>query len=163
MGKGKCAICHFAPIFNGTVPPLFLDSESEVLGVFENPKTKKVDSDKGRGNALLKEKVDFYQYSFKTPTVRNAQLTYPYMHHGEYTTLEQVMEFYNKGGAVGQKLILDNQTLPANSLKLSKKEINQLISFIHSLTDTIGLTKKPAFLPFTSDLKYKNRVVGGEY
>lgn len=163
MGKGKCAICHFAPIFNGTVPPLFLDSESEVLGVFENPKTKKVDSDKGRGNALLKEKVDFYQYSFKTPTVRNAKLTYPYMHHGEYASLEQVMEFYNKGGAVGQKLILDNQTLPANPLKLSKKEINQLISFIHSLTDTIGLTKKPAFLPFTSDLKYKNRVVGGEY
>jgi cytochrome c peroxidase len=85
------------------------------------------------------------------------------MHHGEYASLEQVMEFYNKGGAVGQKLTLDNQTLPSNPLKLSKKEINQLITFINSLIDTSGLTKKPAFLPFTSDLKYKNRVVGGEY
>jgi cytochrome c peroxidase len=163
MGKGKCAICHFAPIFNGTVPPLFSDSESEVLGVFENPNTKKIDKDKGRGNALLKEKVDFYQYSFKTPTIRNAQITFPYMHNGSYSTLEQVMDFYNKGGAVGQKLKLDNQTLPATPLKLSKKEINQMIAFIHSLTDTNGLTKKPAYLPFTNDLKYKNRVVGGEY
>ena len=163
MGKGKCAICHFAPIFNGTVPPLFSDSESEVLGVFENPNTKKIDKDKGRGNALLKEKVDFYKYSFKTPTIRNAQITFPYMHNGSYSTLEQVMDFYNKGGAVGQKLKLDNQTLPATPLKLSKKEINQMIAFIHSLTDTNGLTKKPAYLPFTNDLKYKNRVVGGEY
>jgi cytochrome c peroxidase len=163
IGKGKCAICHFAPLFNGTVPPLFLDSESEVLGVFENPKIKIIDKDKGRGNALLKEKVDFYQYSFKTPTIRNTKITFPYMHNGNYSTLEQVIDFYNKGGAVGQKLKLDNQTLPAKQLKLSKKEINQLIAFINSLTDTNGLTKKPAYLPFTNDLKFKNRVVGGEY
>jgi cytochrome c peroxidase len=124
MGKGKCAICHFAPIFNGTVPPLFIDSESEVLGVFENPKIKKIDKDKGRGNALLKEKVDFYQNSFKTPTVRNAQITFPYMHHGNYNTLEEVLDFYNKGGAVGKKLSLVNQTLPSTPLKLSKKGSN---------------------------------------
>jgi cytochrome c peroxidase len=124
---------------------------------------EKIDKDKGRGNALLKEKVDFYQNSFKTPTVRNAQITFPYMHHGNYNTLEEVLDFYNKGGAVGKKLSLVNQTLPSTPLKLSKKEIKQIIAFIHSLTDTTGLTKKPAYLPITNDLKHKNRVVGGEY
>jgi len=163
MGKGKCAICHFAPIFNGTVPPIYNDSESEVLGIFEKPAIKVIDKDKGRGNALLKERVDFYQYAFKTPTIRNTNLTFPYMHHGEYKTLEEVMEFYNKGGAVGQKLILNNQTLPASPLQLSKKEVRKLITFIKSLTDSTGLTKKPTYLPRTNNAKYSNRIIGGEY
>ena len=122
-----------------------------------------IDKDKGRGDALLKERVDFYQYAFKTPTIRNTNLTFPYMHHGEYKTLEEVMEFYNKGGAVGQKLILNNQTLPASSLQLSKKEVSKLITFIKSLTDSTGLTKKPTYLPRTNDAKYSNRIIGGEY
>ncbi|OWP83277.1 hypothetical protein BWK59_11330 [Flavobacterium davisii] len=32
MGKGKCATCHFFPLFNGSVPPLYQKMESEVLG-----------------------------------------------------------------------------------------------------------------------------------
>ncbi|PQB05889.1 cytochrome-c peroxidase [Aureitalea marina] len=32
-GKAACATCHFAPLFSGTVPPLYVESESEVLGV----------------------------------------------------------------------------------------------------------------------------------
>ena len=33
MGKAKCATCHFPPLFNGTVPPNFITSEVELLGV----------------------------------------------------------------------------------------------------------------------------------
>jgi len=31
MGKAACSTCHFAPVFNGTVPPRYLESETEVL------------------------------------------------------------------------------------------------------------------------------------
>ena len=45
MGKANCATCHFIPLFNGTVPPLYLESESENLGVFTAPKSYILDSD----------------------------------------------------------------------------------------------------------------------
>ncbi|WP_420573888.1 cytochrome-c peroxidase [Kordia sp.] len=134
MGKGKCATCHFAPIFNGTVPPYFVESELEVLGV---PKTKTwknatVDDDLGR---YYVAKAELKKYAFKTPTVRNASKTAPYMHNGVYDTLEEVMQFYNVGGGVGIGIELENQTLPPDPLNLTDNEIKAIIAFIHSLED----------------------------
>lgn len=166
MGKAVCGTCHFAPIFNGTVPPDYKESESEVLGVPENPYVKKpvIDSDEGRGQALLKEKVYFNQYAFKTPTVRNAALTFPYMHNGSYKTLNDVMDFYNKGGGKGIGIIIEHQTLPFDELKLSKSEINDIISFMNALTDTSGLTTKPKTLPkFENHPEWNKRKIGGAY
>ncbi len=166
MGKAVCGTCHFAPVFNGTVPPDYKDTESEVLGVPENPHVKKplIDNDEGRGNALLKESVYFNKYAFKTPTVRNVALTYPYMHNGCYKTLEDVMDFYNKGGGKGIGIVLEHQTLPFDELKLTKKEINDIVAFMKALTDTSGLTSKPSKLPFfDSKPEWNKRKVGGEY
>jgi cytochrome c peroxidase len=69
--------------------------------------------------------------------VRNAKLTAPYFHNGAYTTLEEVIDFYNHGGAGGAGLgyEVSNQTLSPDALNLSKKEIEALIAFIDSLTD----------------------------
>lgn len=165
MGKAACGTCHFAPVFNGTVPPKYEESESEVLGVAENPyvKNQVVDPDLGRGVARLKEQSDFNKYAFKTPTVRNAALTAPYMHNGAYKTLEDVMDFYNKGGGEGFGIHLDNQTLPFDSLSLNKQEINDIVAFMKSLTDTTGMTSVPARLPLFNDVVLNNRKVGGEY
>lgn len=165
MGKAACGTCHFAPVFNGTVPPKYEESESEVLGVAEDPyvKNQVVDPDLGRGVARLKEQSDFNKYAFKTPTVRNAALTAPYMHNGAYKTLEDVMEFYNKGGGEGFGIHLDNQTLPFDSLSLNKQEINDIVAFMKSLTDTTGMTSVPVRLPLFSDVALNNRKVGGEY
>lgn len=165
MGKAACGTCHFAPVFNGTVPPKYEESESEVLGVAKNPyvKNQVVDPDPGRGVARLKEQSDFNKYAFKTPTVRNAALTAPYMHNGAYKTLEDVMDFYNKGGGEGFGIHLDNQTLPFDSLSLNKQEINDIIAFMKALTDTTGMTSVPVRLPLFSDVALNNRKVGGEY
>ena len=134
-GKAKCATCHFIPLFNGLVPPVFTETESEVIGV---PKTKKknpaeLDNDLGK---YLFTKSDIHKHSFKTPTLRNIALTAPYMHNGVYSTLEEVMEFYNNGGGKGLKIAPSNQTLPFDKLNLSKKEIADIISFMKTLTDT---------------------------
>lgn len=150
MGKAGCGACHFAPAFNGAVPPYYQESESEVLGV---PATKdesnpSLDADPGRiASARPQDKAPFYTHSFKTVTVRNASLTAPYMHNGVYDNLEEVVRFYNKGGGLGLGLDVPYQTLPETPLNLSEQEINALVAFMESLTDTTGLTAMPERLP----------------
>ena len=166
MGKAACGTCHFAPVFNGTVPPRYEESESEVLGVPANPYVKYpvIDPDLGRAKGRLKENVPFFAYSFKTPTVRNVALTAPYMHNGAYKTLEDVMDFYNKGGGDGLNIKLEHQTLPFDSLSLSKREISDIVAFMKALTDTSNMTRKPAHLPlFTGKIELNTRRIGGEY
>lgn len=140
MGKANCATCHFAPLFSGLVPPFFNENESEVLGVTKKPlqiSPIEIDDDKGRlNNKIAKEKSWIFENSFKTMTVRNIGLTKPYFHNGAYNTLEEVLDFYNEGGAKGLGLKIDNQTLPADKLNLTSVEIKQIIAFLNSLTDT---------------------------
>ena len=136
-GKAACATCHFIPSFSGLVPPDYIENESEVLGVpLKYEKPYQIDSDLGRfSNRILKEKVDFYKYSFKTPTVRNIEFTAPYMHNGAFRDLHELMEFYNLGGGTGLNIELENQTLATTPLDLSEDEINHIIAFMNSLSD----------------------------
>ena len=133
VGKAKCATCHFIPLFNGTVPPRYSKTEQEILGIGEDGTHKKADSDPGRGK--FHETVAFLQQSFKTPTLRNIEKTAPYMHNGGYRTLEEVMDFYNKGGGKGIGFKIENQTLPEDPLNLTPKETSQVIQFMKALTD----------------------------
>lgn len=159
-GKALCGSCHFFPLFNGLVPPIFNDTEYEVLGVPKSKSKLLIDDDDGR---LSVTKVRIHQFAFKTPTVRNIELTAPYMHNGIYKTLEEVVEFYNKGGAQGLGIKLENQTLPFDSLQLSQKEIIDIKAFMLSLNDTLKLTSKPKQLPFINNPKLNDRIVGGTY
>jgi cytochrome c peroxidase len=134
MGKAKCGTCHFTPLFNGTVPPSFTATESEVIGVPEDKQFTRVDTDKGRYHI---HQIKKFLHAFKTPTLRNVQLTGPYMHNGVFQTLDEVIDFYDQGGAVGRNLQLDNQTLPADKLSLTKDEKRKLVLFLNTLTDDI--------------------------
>ncbi|MDO6761679.1 cytochrome c peroxidase [Tamlana sp. 2_MG-2023] len=138
MGKANCATCHFAPTFSGLIPPLYQENESEVLGVLQDPGTFIVDSDSGRlENGLSRDRYQIFNKSFKTTTIRNAALTAPYFHNGAYNTLEEVLEFYNLGGAQGIGLAYEvpNQTLSPDPLNLTQDEIQDVIAFINSLND----------------------------
>lgn len=162
MGKAVCASCHFAPIFNGTVPPQFSDTEIEVLGVtstddFKHPK---LDPDIG---AYVNGQSEYHKFGFKTPTVRNVEFTSPYMHNGAYADLETVLEFYKRGGGAGLGLDVPHQTLPFDELKLSKKEIQDLVSFMKSLSDIDGVTEIPSHLPKFENEELNARKIGGEY
>jgi cytochrome c peroxidase len=130
MGKAKCATCHYLPLFNGTFPPGFVEIEAEVIGVPQSTTKNIIDPDLGRFDII---RVESFRHAFKTPTVRNAARTAPYMHNGVFTTLSQVLDFYNRGGGAGLGIKMDNQTLPADSLRLSSKEKNDIIAFIRSL------------------------------
>jgi cytochrome c peroxidase len=166
MGKAVCGTCHFAPTFSGLTPPFYQDSESEVIGVpaTNDKQNPQVDPDLGRyANHRPEDEAYFYQYSFKTVTVRNVALTAPYMHNGVYKTLEEVMDFYNLGGGQGLGIKIPHQTLPFDNLQLKKREIKDIIAFMQTLTDTTGLTRKPAFLPkFEAKPEWNQRKLGGE-
>ena len=167
MGKAACGTCHFAPIFNGTVPPDYAESESEVLGVPEsvNAESPILDSDPGRrANKVVHDRSDIYLHSFKTVTVRNVELTAPYMHNGAYETLEQVMDFYHGGGGASLGIDPPNQTLPTDSLDLTESDKTDIIAFLKTLTDTTNLTNVPSKLPQLEQMSsMNNRVIGGEY
>jgi cytochrome c peroxidase len=82
--------------------------------------------------------------SFKVPTLRNVELTGPYFHNGGQATLEQVVEFYNRGGdGAGTDMINTsgfgpNQTNRAPAilpLSLSVGDKAALVAFLKALTD----------------------------
>jgi cytochrome c peroxidase len=137
MGKGRCGTCHFLPLFNGTMPPDFVTSEPEIIGVPVRPAMRRarVDPDPGRG-AVDHEPT--HDGAFKVPTLRNIALTAPYMHNGAFTTLAQVIDFYNRGGGSGVGARVPGQTLGADSLGLSPAERRDLEAFLRALTDTVA-------------------------
>ncbi|MBL0138902.1 MAG: hypothetical protein IPP86_10285 [Bacteroidetes bacterium] len=163
MGKGKCGTCHFLPLFNGTAPPYYSESEMEVLGVPASPDTvhPKLDTDPGREKVIPMQE---YHAAFKTPTLRNIEFTGPYMHNGVYTSLEQVIEFYEKGGGKGLGLEIKNQSLAHDRLNLNQDEKRKLILFLSTLSDTSGCTNAPVRLPaFDLSSDTRERIVGGDY
>ncbi len=133
MGKALCATCHFMPLTNGTVPPFFAETEREVIGVPETADNEKLDDDTG---FYWRYNEELHKGMFKTPTVRNAEFTAPYMHNGAYETLEQVMDFYNKGGGGGMGFDLEHQTLPFDELNLTDAEQQALVAFVKTMSDT---------------------------
>ena len=149
MGKAACGTCHFMPLFNGSVPPAYKVAESEILGVPKSPDTTNIELDEDLGKYHLHKK-DLHKLAFKTPSVRNVGLTAPYMHNGVYETLEQVMDFYNKGGGEGMGLHVPHQTLAPDALNLNTGEVNALIAFMNALTDTSGHTTIPKPLPYSN-------------
>ena len=132
-GKAACATCHFPPLFNGTVPPQYQESEFENLGTPEHlDKPWSINPDIGR-MAVFDNPAR--KHFFKTPTVRNSEQTAPYMHNGVFETLEELMDFYNNGGLLGTGVENELQTLPGDSLHLTQKEIQSVIAFLKTLND----------------------------
>lgn len=74
---------------------------------------------------------------YKTPTLRNIELTMPYMHDGRFSTLEEVVEFYNSGVHITTHTD-PIMTKPGKEfgLQLSAQDKADLVSFLMTLTDT---------------------------
>lgn len=126
-GKGRCARCHVPPLFGGSRPRDFAVPVFAVLGVPDSPDSKTLDPDRGRG-ATTQLTAD--QHSFKTPTMRNIGKTAPYFHHGRYARLEDVIDFYDKGGGKGLELDVPNQDPDVVKLELTKEETRVLLVFL---------------------------------
>ena len=80
--------------------------------------------------------------AFKTPTIRNVSLTAPYMHDGSVATLEEVVEWYNKGGHPHKHL-----STKIKPLNLNDQEETDLVEFMKACTSptpTVETSRLPA-------------------
>lgn len=111
--KARCSICHSG--FN------FTDELYHNLGVGMD----KPNPDLGRYNVTKQEKD---KGAFKTPTLREITKTAPYMHDGSLKTLEEVIDWYDRGGH--KNPWLDPEIKPLN---LTVQEKKDLIEFLKSL------------------------------
>jgi cytochrome c peroxidase len=82
--------------------------------------------------------------AFKTPTLRNIELTAPYLHNGGLRTLREVVEFYNRGGDFARQNIADLDA-DIRPLGLSLAEKDALVAFMRALTDERVRTRKAPF------------------
>ena len=76
--------------------------------------------------------------AFKTPTLRDIELTGPYMHNGSFKTLLDVVRFYNQGGEKNPNL--DQKMRPLN---LTDEEMSNIVEFLRTLTsdDVLRMTQ----------------------
>jgi cytochrome c peroxidase len=114
-GKGRCILCHNDSNFT--------DNQFHNTGV---PQVGPMEEDLGRYEVTRR---DADKGAFKTPTLRSIIETAPYMHDGAFTTLEEVVDFYDKGGNANPNL--DRRIKP---LALSPQEKTDLIAFLKALT-----------------------------
>jgi len=84
--------------------------------------------------------------AFKTPTLRDIELTGPYMHDGSLKTLLDVMRFYNQGGF--RNPMLDEKVKP---LDLSEQEMSEIVEFLRALTSNDVLRLVQSSRPQTRD------------
>lgn len=122
-GKANCNSCHS---INGEYS-LFSDNSFHALGIGYQRGTY---SDIGRGR-ITRSNLD--NGKFRTPSLRNVELTPPYMHDGSIRTLRKVVEFYNSGGAKKAT----NKDRKIRPLSLSMEEIDDLVAFMRSLSSPV--------------------------
>ena len=150
IGKGRCSACHLIQ----SESALFTDELAHNTGVgyqkamtnndsfftakiaqdidvsydvdYVSPSAEPPPSDLGKYEIT---EVPSDRWKFRTPTLRNVELTAPYMHDGSFQTLGDVVGFYNQGGF--NNPLLDSLIKP---LSLSETEEEELVSFLRSLT-----------------------------
>lgn len=131
-GKASCAQCHTGSNYSDADAGLFHN-----IGVgMSNP-----EPDMGR-YAVTEQEED--RGAFKTPTLRNVAETAPYMHDGSVATLEEVIEFYERGGEPNPWL--DSKMRPISNLTDQEKQ--DLLAFLQALTGEVPeWTKRAPPLP----------------
>jgi len=132
----NCRDCHGGNDFRGWVLADFANIGLEMNYI-----------DKGRLN-VTNESDD--EGRFKIPSLRNVALSAPYMHDGRFQTLREVIEHYNSNVQPHPNLdsrLTDEFNQPQR-LELEDDEINQLIDFLHTLTDDVFINAEQFSDPF---------------
>ena len=161
--KGNCAACHPSQPDSAGRPPLFTDFSYDNLGVPRNPGNPFYDNDPavvadaatrvdlGLGETIRRLQAETglpagapapeqEEGKFKVPSLRNVAITPPYMHNGIFTTLRQVVSFYNTRDTAPERW--GDPEVPATvnhdelgDLGLTEQEVDDIVAFLKTLTD----------------------------
>ncbi len=147
-GKARCTLCHAGPNFSdqkfhnlGDPDPDYMRDPKVLVAIrFDAQRMgikdyQSLDKDPGR-YLVTKNPAD--RGAFKTPTVRNATETAPYMHNGALETLAEVIDFYDRGGGDDP-----NKSKLIKPLGLTQEEKADLLEFIKALTGKVPEVAKP--------------------
>ena len=131
----RCFECHSAPTFS--------DDSFSLTGVPDLP---------GQTHDTGRQEVEpsGLDGAFKAPTLRNIALTAPYMHNGVFATLEEVVDFYAKGG--GRDDGVENVDIHVTGFDMSEQEKADLVAFMYGLTDETNLPEIPSSVPSGLDV-----------
>ena len=157
-GRGQCSVCHFGPNFSngefhdigipysvapGRVDPgrhggirLVRSDPYNRLGAFSDDATR---ASGNRTRHVADNHATFGQ--FKVPSLRNVELTAPYMHNGSLATLRDVVRHYSELNE--ERLHQDGEAL-LKPLHLAEQEIDDLVAFLRSLTSRTFPDVNPA-------------------
>jgi cytochrome c peroxidase len=117
--KANCASCHTEPLFTDRS---FRNNGLDVNSV-----------DPGR-SGITHKPAD--KGKFRVPSLRNVELSSPYMHDGRFNTLEEVLDHYTSGVKKSATLDLRLTGRMSPGIRLGTPEKKQLIDFLKTLTDT---------------------------
>ena len=151
VGKAGCIECHGGPLFtdqsyHNVGTPRNPEFEDDVLrqitlryqhrarGVPEEV-YRNADRDLGLYYTTKQEED---KGKFRTPPLREVGQTEPYMHNGVFTTLSEVVEFYNDGGGEDP-----NKDAVLRPLGLEPEEMEDLVAFLESLTGDPIIVQSP--------------------
>ena len=162
MGKAACGTCHFAPLFGGSLPPAFMESEPEVIGVPDRAGATPAVVDEDPGVFAI-DSAALHRHAFKTPTVRNVELTAPFGHDGSILDLREFVEHYSESHLKLQAFdparleTLLRGTLLSNAtdilatrdpllegVVLTSELVDQLMDYLGALTDPSARVPKHA-------------------
>ncbi len=134
--RGDCFHCHSLP--------LLADNQFHDTGLDSVYNPNKLGRYDATGLSTDKGK-------FKTPTLRNIEFTFPYMHDGRFNTLMEVVEFYNSGTQHSRNLDpIMTKAGKELGLQLTLQEKLDLVNFMKSFTDYDLLTNPEISNPFVN-------------
>ncbi len=154
-GRAGCAACHPSTSDDPKVPPLFTDYSYDNLGVPRNatnpfyamPASVNPDGaafvDLGLAanpQVIAEGRAAESRGKFKVPTLRNLAKTGPYFHNGAFTSLKEVVAFYNRRDLeptrFGAPEVPENvNRTELGNLGLTSEEEDAVVAFLHTLTD----------------------------
>ncbi|MFK8049084.1 MAG: cytochrome-c peroxidase [Halioglobus sp.] len=130
----RCGECH--------TPPMFTNQQIAVLGT---PEPEGMPFDVGAQKTLQEPTL---RGGFKVPTLRNIELTAPYMHSGRFETLREAVAFYTGGRG---HAVPDGESLKIHwhiwEPGLADHELDRLVDFLKTLTDESFKPQEPDILP----------------
>lgn len=128
--ESNCSFCHITPHFGSADPLMFFIPGNNGLD--------SVITDSGMGEWMGDE---IFNGTFKSPSLRNIEVSAPYMHDGRFETLEDVIDFYSEGVQFNENSAFNwifGETFTGYEFDATQKK--DLINFLKTLTDQTLLT-----------------------